>query len=105
MKLTPEQQQFWNALHGAPYHCHSMARDILAVKGRAKRFHQRVDQHLDTIMRLYKGDEIIRIVYTWMTVYQLPLDPGRLTTFDLFHSRYGSHVLAIMDSRTKIKPY
>jgi len=102
MKLTPEQQRFWNALHGAVYHAHQMARDIIAVKGRAKRFHARVDQHMYTIMNLYTADEVIRIVKTWLSEYKIPMDPSRMTSSDLFHQRYGSMVIALSG---KIKSY
>jgi hypothetical protein len=95
MKLTPEQQLFWDALHGAQFHAHTMARDILSVKGRAKRFHARIDQHMYTIMNLYTAEEVIRIVKTWLSVYQIPMDPGRMTSSDLFHQRYGSIVIAL----------
>jgi hypothetical protein len=101
--LTAEQQLFWDALRGAPYHAHTMAQDIMSVKGRAKRFHQRIDKHLGTVMCIYNDDEVIRIVHTWLTVYQMPLNPERLSTFDLFHDRYGTRVLALMGR--KIKPY
>ena len=102
MKLTPEQQLFWDALHGAQFHAHTMARDILSVKGRAKRFHARVDQHMYTIMNLYTAEEVIRIVKTWLSVYQIPMDPGQMISSDLFHQRYGSIVIALSG---KIKSY
>ena len=103
MKLTPEQQRFWDALHGAQFHCHEMAKDILAVRGRAKRFHARVDQHMDTIMRLYSTEEVIRIMHTWLDVYKMPVDPSQLANYDLFHIRYGPAVLEI--SGRRILPY
>lgn len=102
MTLTPEQQRFWDALHGAQFHAHEMARDILAVRGRAKRFHQRVDQHMYTIMNLYTAEEVIRIVKTWLCEYQMPIDCRQLVQFDLFHQRYGSIVIALS---SKIKSY
>ena len=103
MTLTSEQQRCWDALHGAQFHCHEMAKDILAVKGRAKRFHQCIDRHLETIMHLYTGDEVIRIVHTWLKVYKIPIDPSQLINYDLFHARYGSLVMA--QTGKKIKPY
>ena len=102
MTLTPEQQRFWNALHGAQFHAHEMAKDILSVRGKAKRFHQRVDQHMYTIMNLYTGEEVIRIVKTWLSVYKIPMDPGQMSSSDLFHQRYGSIVIALSG---KIKSY
>ena len=102
MKLTPEQQQFWDALHGPEYHAHSMAKDILSVRGRAKRFHARIDQHMFTIMNLYKDEEVIRIIKTWLSEYQMPMDPSQMVSSDLFHQRYGSIVIALSG---KIKSY
>lgn len=102
MTLTPEQQQFWNALKGPEYHCHRMARDILAVKGRAKRFHQRIDQHLDTLMHLYKGEEVVRVLHTWLSVYKMPINPCQLIVYDRFHDQYSD---LIMQQSGKIKPY
>lgn len=101
--LNTEQQLFWDALKGAPYHTHHMAQDMMSVRGKSKRLNQRADQHLATIMRLYTSDEVIRIVYTWLTVYQLPLDARRLCTFDQFHRCYGPRVLNMIG--TKITPY
>jgi hypothetical protein len=105
MTLTHEQQQVWMALQGAPYHAHRMAQDIAAVKGRGKRFHQRVDQHLGTVLRLYKGDEVIRIICTWLTAYQLPLDPSQLENFDQFHTLYGGQVLTRVNAGQEIAGY
>ena len=102
MKLTPEQQRFWDALHGPEYHAHAMAKDILSVRGRAKRFHARIDQHMYTIMSLYTADEVIRIVKTWLSVYKIPMDPSQMTSSDLFHDRCGSIVIALSG---KIKSY
>lgn len=102
MTLTPEQQRFWDALHGPEYHCHEMAKDILAVKGRAKRFHRRIDQHLATIMHLYKGEQVIRIIHTWLAVYKMPIQPMELDNYDLFHQYYGDMIMSLLG---RIKPY
>ena len=91
--LTDEQQLVWAALKGAPFHAHYMAQDIMAIKGRGKRFHQRIDQHLLTVMQLYTVDEVLRIVHTWLKVYQMPIDPGQLLSADRFYADYG-HVVA-----------
>lgn len=100
--LSSEQEQFWNALHGPEYHCHRMAEDILAVRGRAKLFHARIDQHLATIMHLYTGEQVIRILHTWLAVYQMPIKPMQLTNYDLFHSYYGDMIMSLSG---RIKPY
>lgn len=103
--LTEEQQLVWSALLGAPYHAHHMARDMLAVKGRGKQFHQRVDQHLGTVLRLYKGDEVIRIVFTWLNIYKVPMDPIQLENFNLFQELYGQRVINMRESDIKIAGY
>lgn len=105
MTLTDQQQQVWLALQGAPYHAHRMAQDIAAVKGRGKQFHQRVDQHLGTVLGIYRGEEVIRIICTWLTVYQLPLDPSQLENFTEFHTLYGGQILARMNTGSKITGY
>lgn len=97
MKLTPEQQRFWNALKGPEFHAHQMAQDILAVRGRAKRFHQRIDQHLDTVMRLYTDQQVANILKTWLSVYKMPIDPNRLELFDQFHNRIGPWIIKSPD--------
>ena len=93
MTLTPEQQQFWNALKGPEFHAHQMAQDIIAVKGRAKRFHRRIDQHLDTVMRIYSDQQVASILKTWLSVYKMPIDPSQLALFDQFHDRIGPWII------------
>ena len=100
--LTSEQQRFWDCLRGPEFHCHEMAKDILSIRGRAKRFHARIDQHLETVMKLYSGDEVIRILHTWLSIYKMPIHPGELACYDRFHARYGSTITAGIGH---IKPY
>jgi hypothetical protein len=97
MKLTTEQQRFWNALKGPEFHAHEMAKDILSVKGRAKRFHQRIDQHLDTLMRLYTDQQVTNILKTWLSVYEMQIDPKQLELFDQLHNRIGSLIIKSPD--------
>ena len=34
-----------------------------------------------------------RILHTWLRVYELPIDPSKLTFYDEFHNQYGKFIM------------
>ena len=102
--LTASQEQFWNALKGPEFYCHQRANELMAIRGRGNRFHQAVDQSLKFIIDNFGLMDGCRILHTWLRVYQLPIDPSKLTVYDEFHNRYGKFIMA-NDNLKNIKAF
>jgi hypothetical protein len=105
--LTASQEQFWNALKGPEFYCHQRARAMLIVRGRGKKFHGIVDESLRYIIANFSKIDGIRIMHTWLRVYELPIDPNKLTSYDEFHNHFGKMIADMSTSGQigSIKPY
>ena len=94
--MTEDQQLMWNMLTADPNRlAHMFGQELLdlsKIRGR-RRFKQRSDEVLNYIMTNVRDPiNVISIVKTWLTVYQLPLEPDSMPSFDRFHENYGSWV-------------
>ena len=85
--LTSEQEVFWNMLKCDPeFLAHHWGKEMSLLKGR--KFHEACDEHLNFILASSLSEiELLRIVKTWLSTYDLPLDPSKLKYFDEFHNR------------------
>jgi hypothetical protein len=87
--MTPEQQYFWDVLQADPRRlAHVFGQELKAIKNK-RRFNRRADECLDFIMSTFDSEGVLRTVKTWLSVYQLPFDPGAMESFDKFHTNYG----------------
>jgi hypothetical protein len=95
--MMTERQRLVALLKGPDWYAHESGKDLLAVLNQGKRKRHRsmnstADKHLSTIMDLFDKEQSVRILKTWLSTYQLPLDPDRLKTFDQFHEQFGKFI-------------
>ena len=95
--MTNEQQLIWDLLQNNPAKlAHVFGRDLqeLARQPTLQLFHRRCNQHLTHVMNnVSNHTDVLRIVCTWLSKYDLPMDPNQLPVFDRFHTTYGGHAL------------
>ena len=96
--MMSEHQRLMALLKGPDWYAHESAKDLLAVlnQGKRKRYKSMnftADKHILTIMHLFDKEQSVRILKTWLSTYELPLDPYRLKTFDQFHKQFGKFVI------------
>ena len=90
--MTEEQQLMWNMLSADPATmCHVWARDILRSK---RTMHRKADQYLGQALNWFSVEDITGIMKTWISHYDMPLNPGKLTNYEKFHRRCGTYVFA-----------
>ena len=90
--MTDEQQLMWDTLSADPAGlCHAWARDILRSK---RSMHRKVDRYLGQALNLFTVEDITAILKTWLTHYNIPLNPGKLENYEKFHRRCGPYVFA-----------
>jgi hypothetical protein len=93
MSLENEKELVWGILRADPeYIAHHYARELLELSNRRGRvkFHRRCDELLTMVMNTVQNPVyVLAIMKCWLTNYQLPMDPGKLPSFDRFHDKYG----------------
>jgi hypothetical protein len=91
--MTPEQQLMWNNLcNDYPKLTHQMAAKI----GQAdKRWLNRTANKFLGVVNTWPTEAAVRAVHTWLTVYRIPLCPGKLSNFGTFHDLHGPYILSI----------
>jgi hypothetical protein len=103
----------FSILAGPAHYAHESGKEMTAMitggpgthrwqRVQEKKMLRAADQNFETIMRTFNAAQAASIVKTWLTHYQLPLDPSRLKNFDLFHERCGPWVL---ENAQHIKAY
>jgi hypothetical protein len=99
--MTPEQQLFWDTLKcDAHWFAHDRARILSRLDD--KEFHETVDDLMIQMANNLTVTDISSVIKTWLSVYDLPLDAGKLGLgFDKVHSRVGVYV---QTQASKIKP-
>jgi uncharacterized protein YpuA (DUF1002 family) len=99
--MTPEQQLFWDTLKcDAHWFAHDRARILSRLDD--KEFHETVDDLMIQMANNLTVTDISSVIKTWLSVYNLPLDAGKLGTgFEQVHRRVG---LYIQTEASKIKP-
>jgi len=93
MSLENERELVWGILRADPkYIAHHYAQELLSLSTRRGqvRFHRRYDELLTMVMNTVQDPVyVLAIMRCWLTQYRLPVDPGKLASFDLFHEKYG----------------
>ena len=92
LKLTPDQQDFWNCLKfDAQYFAHSCGKDM---KGKSEnKVNKEAQNYLDLAMGHLSVEDLTGVVKTWLSYYHLPLDPNKLgEPYDKFHKKYGAWI-------------
>jgi hypothetical protein len=88
--MTEDQQLMWDMLKADPAAlCHAWAQDILQSK---RTMHRKADRYLGIALNLFSVEDIVGIMKTWISHYDMPLHPNRLTNYDAFHKRCGHYV-------------
>lgn len=92
MSLENEKELVWGILRADPeYIAHHYAQELLELSKRRGRvrFHRRCDELLTMVMNTVPDPVyVLAIMKCWLTQYRLPMDPGKLPSFDLFHKKY-----------------
>jgi len=82
----------WDVLRADPATmCHVWAQDIMKSK---RNMHRKADQYLGLALNWFTVEDITGIMKTWISHYDMPLNPGKLTNYETFHRRCGPYVFA-----------
>jgi len=54
---------------------------------------QMADGFMDYMIKNFRPIDGARAVKTWLSTYQLPLDPSLISSFDEFHNRFGPYII------------
>lgn len=97
MTTLSEQQKLWVALKGADHYAHTAGQEMLSVLNSGKRpryvaMNKLADQHLAVIMQVFDLEQNTRTIKTWLSYFRLPLDPGKLKTYEQFHNTHGNFI-------------
>jgi hypothetical protein len=94
----------FSILAGPAHYAHKTGKEMTAMipggtgthrwqRAQEKKMLRAADEHFEIIMRTFNTAQAASIVKTWLTHYQLPLDPSRLKNFDLFHAMCKDQIL------------
>jgi hypothetical protein len=90
--VTEQQQLMWDMLRADPATmCHVWAQDIMKSK---RNMHRKADQYLGLALNWFTVEDITGIMKTWISHYDMPLNPGKLTNYETFHRKCGPYVFA-----------
>ena len=91
--MTPEQQKFWDILSISPEKtCHAFGRELKNIRNK-KQFLKRADECFEFVMSNLDAESVVRIVKTWLCVYNLPFEPDKMKSFQSFHEHYGPVIM------------
>lgn len=102
------EEKLWALLQGPSYYAHKAGEEmrLLLLLGssrtRKSAMFKLADHHLAVIIDVFDREERCRIIKTWLTDYELPLDACKLTSFDKFYEIDSTWVLENADT---IKSY
>ena len=63
-----------------------------------KDFNEKADRFFEYMMANFPTELVVMGAKTALTNYDLPLDAGKMKSFDEFHKRFGKYVLSAMES-------
>jgi hypothetical protein len=94
-------------LKGPEHYAHKTGQQMANLLNQRKRrklsdMHKEVDKHLNIMMQIFDTEQNVRIIKTWLTLYELPLDASKLNLFDKWHD---THCDFVMDNCSVITPY
>jgi hypothetical protein len=64
----------------------------LVKRNKMTKFHVMANSYVSAVLS-WPDDARARAVKTWLSIYQLPLEPKRMKSFTDFHKTTGSYVL------------
>ena len=92
--MTDDQELMWDLL-SARYAriSHAWGQELAALskKRNKKQFHAQADQRLSATLA-WPVEDRARAVKTWLTTYQIPMDPRFMPHMDQFHMTTGTFV-------------
>ena len=94
--MNLDKQLTWDVLSGNYASIsHAWGKKLLVLSQRKNKqaFHNRANKCMLEILS-WPVDARCRTVKTWLSHYQLPLDPKRMDAFDDFHITTGAYVVA-----------
>jgi hypothetical protein len=92
---TVDKELMWDLLsdnHGRLVHAWGQELQALSKKRSKQQFHSRAEECLKATLN-WPNDARARAVKTWLSTYQLPLDPKHMDSFDQFHTLTGQFIL------------
>lgn len=88
--MTPEQKSMWDHLcNNYPRLTHEMAAEI--VQADKRWFYRKANKFL-AVINTWPIEHAVSALCTWLTVYKMPLVPGKLSNFNAFHNRCGAYI-------------
>jgi hypothetical protein len=63
---------------------HTMGRD-LQLRSSRRNFHKHADEYLNTVLDSADPVSATRVVATWLKTYNLPIEPGKMKSYQRFH--------------------
>jgi hypothetical protein len=101
--MTKQQRMTWAILRGevtlsvdkmsAKEVAHDVGRMLSQITN-IDQLNQQADKCLGIVMtRKWPPVDVVRVMRTWLTTYQLSLVPGKMSNFDRFHNKYNHYIL------------
>ena len=94
--MTEDQQLVWDTLScNYARLAHTWGQELSELsKPRNKRlFHARIDKCLNIILS-WPVEHRVRAIKTWLNIYQLPMAPSKIKSFEQFHALTGDYIIA-----------
>ena len=89
--MTPEQKFMWDHLcNNYPKLTHEMAAEMIQADKRW--LHRKANKFL-AVVNTWPIQDAVSALATWLTIYNMPLSPSKLSNFDAFHERCNTYVL------------
>jgi hypothetical protein len=94
LSVTEDQEYMWAMLKCEPQKlCHTWADQLMVCKSDENAMNALADDFVYYMLDRFSHTNTCRVIKTWLTVYKLPIEPGRLTSFDQFHVNCGQFVV------------
>lgn len=92
--MTKDQEYMWAMLKLDPQKlCHKWAEELLECQSDAKAMNAVADDYIHYMLSRFSHVDTCRVIKTWLTTYQIPIEPEHITSFDQFHINCGNFVI------------
>jgi len=99
--MTEDQEYMWAMLKSDPQKlCHRWAEEMVGCKSDAKAMNALADDYISYMLNRFSHIDTCRVIKTWLTAYQLPIEPELITSFDQFHVNCGNFVIHNLETIT-----
>ena len=89
--MTPEQKFMWDLLsNNYATLTHEMAAKIVQAD---KRWLNRKANKFLGVINTWPIEDAVRAMRTWLTIYNMPLSPSKLSNYHAFYERCGAYIL------------